>query len=118
MADLIPINRPNRLKGMIDPKTGAILQWASKETKVEPVPAQPTLVAKILNGIKIASLVLAALAATVVSLAAGGVAVPPGLLAVATSIGAVAAALGIASPGLKPAQKQEAPPADNADKAP
>lgn len=75
---------------------------------MEPIPQPPSTISKILAGLKIASLIAAALAATIVSLAAAGIPIPASVVAVATSIGAIAAALGIASPGLKSGQAAQA----------
>lgn len=76
------------------------------DNKIESVaPSQPpSTISQILNGLKIAGLILAGLAGSIVAAAAGGATLPAWLVSIATAVVAIAAPLGLASPGLKALQ--------------
>ena len=77
------------------------------ENKIEPIPTAPSLGSQLSGGLKIAGLIIAALAGGVIAVASGGVALPPWLLSIATAIVAIAAPLGLAAPGLRSLQEKK-----------
>lgn len=107
--------RPNYLgleyeRGSMDRLLGfkGVIHVADQEdNKLEPKTQVPSLGAQLSGGLKIAGLIIAALAGGVIAVASGGVAVPAWLMSIATAIVAIAAPLGLASPGLKALQEKK-----------
>lgn len=88
---------PNRL-------TQGVMSVADdKSNQIEPIPQPPSLIEKIMSGSKIAALILAGIAATLLGLQESGVILPAAVLSIAKVVAALAGALGIASGGLKKA---------------
>lgn len=67
---------------------------------MDPIPQPPSTLQKILHGGKIAALVIASLAATVIGLKAAGIPIPDSVIAVCAAIAALSGALGIGSKGI------------------
>lgn len=101
-----PKNRPNWLvpeHKRTDPNRltqGVMTVADDKDNKIEPIPQPESVLSKIMKYSKIAALILAALAGTVLAAESQGVILPPWLKTAAVAITGLAATLGLTKSAL------------------